>query len=230
MSSIEQRVCRIQNKEEVVDELLVEYMPFIKSSAKKVTGRYVNNNDDVMSIALIAFNEAVDSFDYEKGKFLTFADNVIRRRVIDYLRSESRNKSVPFSDIKTDEDDEKDVVDDIPDTKSDFSNDPLKLEVESLDDVLNAYDISFEDLVKVSPKSKKTKKSCAEAVYFSINDKETLDFISFNKKLPLNKINESCGVPRKTLERHRKYILAVIEILIGDYPYLSQYVEDIKRS
>jgi len=37
------------------------------------------------------------------------------------------------------------------------------------------------------------------------------------------------GVPRKIIERHRKYIIAATEIVGGDYPHLSQYMSFIKR-
>jgi len=36
-------------------------------------------------------------------------------------------------------------------------------------------------------------------------------------------------VPRKVLERHRKYIIAAVVILTGDYPGLTDYLDPGKE-
>jgi len=54
-----------------------------------VVGRYVAyGQDDELSIALMAFVEAIRSYDVSKGNFLSFSQNVIKRRIIDYYRKE----------------------------------------------------------------------------------------------------------------------------------------------
>jgi RNA polymerase sigma factor len=42
-------------------------------------------------------------------------------------------------------------------------------------------------------------------------------------------IEKNTNVPRKILERHRKYIIAAIEILSGEYPYLADYLRYIRE-
>jgi RNA polymerase sigma factor len=42
-------------------------------------------------------------------------------------------------------------------------------------------------------------------------------------------IEKNSQVPRKILERHRKYIVAAIEILSGEYPYLAEYLRYIRE-
>jgi RNA polymerase sigma factor len=42
-------------------------------------------------------------------------------------------------------------------------------------------------------------------------------------------IEKNTHVPRKILERHRKYIIAAIEILSGEYPYLADYLRYIRE-
>ncbi len=46
--------------------------------------------DEELSIALMAFNEAIDGYDTSKGSFLSFAKLVINRRLIDYLRKKTK--------------------------------------------------------------------------------------------------------------------------------------------
>jgi RNA polymerase sigma factor len=47
--------------------------------------------------------------------------------------------------------------------------------------------------------------------------------------LPVKIIEKNSQVPRKILERHRKYIVTAVEILSGDYPQLSEYMEYIRK-
>jgi len=50
-----------------------------------------------------------------------------------------------------------------------------------------------------------------------------------NKLLPLKVLENNLKLPRKILERHRKYIIAGAEIISGDYPILSEYLKFIKE-
>lgn len=49
-------------------------------------------NDDELSIALIAFNNAIDSFD--SGNFNSYAKILIRNKLIDYFRKIQKIKPV----------------------------------------------------------------------------------------------------------------------------------------
>ena len=50
-----------------------------------------------------------------------------------------------------------------------------------------------------------------------------------SKQLPIKIIEQNVKVPRKIIERHRKYIVAAVEILSGEYPYLAEYMCDIRK-
>jgi len=47
--------------------------------------------------------------------------------------------------------------------------------------------------------------------------------------LPIKDIESCEKLPRKILERHRKYIIAGAEILKGDYPILSGYLKFVRE-
>lgn len=66
---------------------------FILRSAGKVCHRHVTTSDDEWSIALSAFNEAIDGYDEAKGSFEGFAYTVISRRLTDELRRQYRHAS-----------------------------------------------------------------------------------------------------------------------------------------
>jgi len=44
------------------------------------------------------------------------------------------------------------------------------------------------------------------------------------RELPLKQLEEQVGVSRKTLERQRKYIIAVTLILLEDFYHLRRYI------
>ena len=67
-----------------------QHIPFIIKTVSQITGQYVTLNQDEMSIALLAFNEAIDKYEEERGEFLPFAKVVIRSRVLNYLEKEQK--------------------------------------------------------------------------------------------------------------------------------------------
>ena len=99
-----------------------------------------------------------------------------------------------------------------------------KLEIEDFTKELIKYNITFKDLVKASPKWKSTRIKYNIILNYITKSEEVIEEIIKNKKLPIVIIEENVGVPRKTIERSRKYIIAVIIILLGDYHYIKEYI------
>ena len=66
--------------------------------ASKVSGKYISKSDDDWSVALYAFNKAIDSYSKEKGDFTTYAGVLIKRSMIDHYRSQKRfDQEIPAS-------------------------------------------------------------------------------------------------------------------------------------
>lgn len=231
---INEKVEKIKNNEDEINKFVEEYKPFIASCTEKVTGRFVKyGEDDELSIALLAFVEAVKTFDKNKGSFLPFAKNVIRRRLIDYFRKESRHSSViPLSSCYSDEEEEKDlsVGQSIEKHAIDEISEYRRLELEELKKELSKWDISFFDVANVSPKHKRTKKMCIDIINFLLSNSDLLHKIKSKKYLPISEIEKSTGIPRKKIERLRKYIIAVTIIMSGDYQYIQDYIDiDVQK-
>jgi len=74
------------------EKLITDAKPFIARVVGLLCGRSLSwDRDDELSIGLIAFNEAIERFKEKMGvPFTAFARIVIRSRVTDYLRKESR--------------------------------------------------------------------------------------------------------------------------------------------
>ncbi|MBN2557252.1 MAG: hypothetical protein JXB33_00710 [Clostridia bacterium] len=202
---------------EKISEMIKEYEFFILRKTAAACGRFITKSDDEWAVSLNAFSKAVEKYDYDKGSFLSFAELMIRRSLIDHFRAESRRGI----EISTDP----------AELRKNASGEAewVRLEISEITGVLKAYGISFMDLADCSPKAGKTKKSCAEAVRYLLMNPGMIDEMGATGLLPLKIIEENTGVPRKIMERHRKYIIAAAEILNGDYPNIAEYLSYIRK-
>ncbi|MFZ5974260.1 MAG: sigma-70 family RNA polymerase sigma factor [Bacillota bacterium] len=228
---INERAVRANSDETEFERLLREYRPFIASCAYKTIGKHTDIHDDAMSIAMIAFEESVRRYNPKAGNFLAFAGNVIRCRLIDHMRMDQRNAQVVSLDSYVKDSDEKDknrdkvqydYLSQKPQSKYD---DPVKLEVDELSAVLAEYGLTFSDVAKCSPKARKTKTACRKVAKALFGDKELYADLKRTKQLPVQQLENISGASRKTIARHRNYIVCLAEILSGEYTYLSQYVK-----
>ncbi len=217
-----------------INKLITQYENFILKCASSATRSYISKSDDEWSIALSAFTESIKNYSADKGSFLNFAELVIRRRMIDFMRSRSRYApeiSVNPSLFNTDSQDEEEysMQSEIAKKVSIDEDNSIKMEITLINEVFSDYGFSFMDLVECSPKSYKTKKFCAKVVAYLIKNPILTSEIKIKKQLPLKIIERNIKVPRKLLERHRKYIIAAVEIISGDFPNLAGYLGYIYR-
>jgi RNA polymerase sigma factor len=235
MANINQSALKAKNDETEFERLLTEYKPFIASCASKACGHYVDEHDDEMSIAIIAFAEAVRRFEPDSSGFLKFSSNVIRCRIIDHLREAGRYTETESLDAPAYDEDGESAGDKIqykhltlhPNSKFD---DPVKMEIEMLTQDLKKYGILFMDLPNTSPKSIKTKEACIQTVRALISNDYLLGEMKRTRLLPVSDLEIISRVSRKTIARHRSYIVCLAEIISGDYNYLNEYVKNVKES
>ena len=229
-NSINERVEKIKHDEEDMNRFVEEYKSFIASCVEKSTGRYVRyGEDDELSIGLMAFVEAIKSHDASKGNFLYFAQSVIKRRLIDYYRKEKKHSNVismqqPFSG---DEEEEKDLSEGeaIKSFNLDEVSEYRRLEIEEIKKELSQWGISFMELVEASPKHDKTRKMAKEILKFLLSQPDLVKLIKEKKYLPIAEIEKNLHIPRKNIERSRKYIIALVIISTGDYQYIKEYIQ-----
>lgn len=224
--SLEERVLEQQSASGDTSLLIEEFLPFIASCASKHTGRHIGPGQDELPVAMSAFNEAIQTFDGKKGKFLSYASLVIRNRLIDDARRNSAaGREIPFSALAAASDEEPEPFEAADSSQQDRRD--IAQEIEALSTELLGYGINFDDLAAASPRSGKTRRACAVAVRALLADRPTFDQVTATGMLPMIYLSNVCGLPRKTMERHRKYILAAAVILAHDYPCLSEYVSYI---
>jgi len=208
---------------------------YIMKCASKTCHRYITKSDDEYSISLMAFSQAIDNYELEKGSFLNFANVIIKRRLIDYIRSQGKYNTEVFVDpilFDTEPDEENDDVQirmAVAEQVTKQDNGDLKLEIQDATQNFSAYGFTFIDLSECSPRAAKTKKACAMAVNFMMQNPILINDLRSTRQLPLKTIEKDAHIPRKIIERHRKYIIAAIEILSGGYPHLAEYMRYIRE-
>ncbi len=218
-----------------IESLIEENSQFILRCASVACKRYISKSDDEWSVALIAFTQSVQDYRADLGDFLPFAQLVIRRRLTDYFRAQSRHSpEIPadpqiFETGPLEESPQPALQDAV--SKKLIGHDPedLRLEIESAGQIFSGYGFSFFDLASCSPKALKTKTACAKAVADLLKNPLLLYELRSSKQLPIKLLEKNTQVPRKILDRHRKYIIAAAEILSGEYPCLAEYMRFIRE-
>lgn len=238
-------VLAAKNSEVRRNNFIEAHKHFILATAYKTAGHYITESDDEYSVSLIAFNEAIDSYERSKGEFYSFAALVIRRRLYDYIRSESRfagEIAIEPSVLSggTEEDSpsmplqmelrQREAELSERNTADRPGGSPVKDEIEAVQALLGKYGFSFFDLTECSPKAGKTKNACAQAVAFLLQHKDLIYRMQQTCSLPAGEILKSTKISRKILERHRRYIIAAVEILNGEYPLLAEYMSYIRKA
>ena len=228
MADISLDAMQARNDEILLNNFIESNRHFILASAYRAVGHFVTESDDEYSIALMAFHEAVTSYDETKGIFHSFAALVIKRRLYDYMRSNAR-----FSEeISVDPGAMSFEMEEEHPQKS------LQMEIRRKEAELARQNtsaipgdgFSFFDLAQCSPRADKTKKACAEAVAYMLEHDDLIRKMRAKRILPVKELKEDAGISRKILERHRRYIIAAIEILNGEYPLLAEYMSYIKKA
>lgn len=232
--TLEEMVLLIQQGDRsLLDDIIKSYKPFIAKTVSSVCRRYIYETDDEFSIGLIAFNEAIEKYSTERGNsLLSFSEVIIKRRVIDYIRKQSKNQHLSF-DLTNDPTDEESagtiIVNELSLDDYQKKNDEQlrKDEIAHFQNLLITFDLSFNDLVENSPKHVDARKNAIIAAKMLVENEELKDMLFTNKRLPIKQLEKMVDVSRKTIERNRKYIIAIALILASDYVYMKDYIKGV---
>ena len=234
--NLDERALLAKGSDEEMNRFVAENTRFIVRCASKVCRRYITKSDDEYEVAMLAFWEAVRKYEPGAGSFSAFAALVIRRRLMDFFDSQTRHaREISAGHAMTWEEEEegnkgilsevqRSIVQDADEDKA-----AIREEIEAIGDILREYGFSFFDLAEASPKAEKTKRCCARAVNWMLAVAERILQMRRSRSLPVAAISAALEIARKILERHRRYIIASTEILDGDFPYLAEYLEYIRK-
>ncbi|HYG60849.1 MAG TPA: RNA polymerase sigma factor SigI [Symbiobacteriaceae bacterium] len=213
------------------EDLIRQFTPLALRVGSQVSGRYLQvGRDEEVSIGLLGLNEAIDRFDAERGaSFVSFAEMVIKRRLIDFYRRQKGRNEIPLSELES-EDDEGNVLQSaerkqaVAVFEKQQEAEDRKHEIIRYSKRLAEYGIRFGELVEICPKHEDARERALEAARLVARTPLFAQHMQAKKELPLKQLEERVGVSRKTLERQRKYIIAVALIMLEDFYHLRQYI------
>jgi RNA polymerase sigma factor len=206
-----------------LNTLLHNYMPFIKKCVARVFFKGQSKADNLTD-AMLAFAHSVQSYNPEQGAFIQYAATVIRNRLIDNARKEVlvQKRFLPFSS-RTDEENrvwETAVSRETYDRAEEERN--LRHEIQAANDEFSRWGFSWAALLKKCPKQERSRSIALRIAKTVLQDPALLASTLKSRQLPISRLAEF--FPRKTLEKFRQYIAALIILSQGDYPYVYSFV------
>lgn len=215
-----------QGDRDAREEIIRRHRLFIIRVAAGFCKRQIVWHDDEASIALIAFNEALDVFDDGRGvPFPAFARLVIRSRIADYYRKEVQVSVENLKETAVNGRTGAEVAL-VRFTEAELTSERRE-EIERYRTLLTRFGLSFKDLVAAAPKHRDARAKLIQVARVLAENHELLGQLLDKKRVPLNELSVLTGVPRKTLERGRRYILAV-GLILGrpdEFPHLYSHLK-----
>lgn len=220
-----------RGEREARDQILELYGSRALSIAASATGKYVRAGvDDEASVALLALNEAIDAYDPERGvEFGTFLNTVVRRRIIDHQRRESRRRELPLSQlVGGDEEGRAEgaavLLGAVEAHARRTEAQDRRAELEAYREELGDYGITLQELARVCPRHRDARVRALQVAWTIVRDPKLRRHLQTRRELPLGELERRVAVSRKTMERQRKYLIALCLILMGDYGFLQEYL------
>lgn len=223
-------IANIKNGDNQLREKFIkDYIPFVlRVTSNTVPEKKDLKNSDEYSIGLIAFNEAIEKYDSKKSakafNFFSFAEQIIKRRLIDYFRLISRrNHEIPFSYFGEEEDhfEEKYLKDE---SVSKFDRIELFQEIKHFNKVLGSFGLKVSELHKYTPKHRDSREMCVNIARKIAGNKEIYRKLISKKYFPMKELSQIVDVHPRTIERNREFIISVCLIYGNGYEHLQSYL------
>jgi len=229
-NTLDDRAVEAKESEAETEKLIIEFTPFLRNQVARHSLRYDEyQSDSLFSAAMRGFYEAIMNYDAAKGHFFPFADRVVRSRIIDHIRAESRNEGMTVS--LDEEDEEQKTAQSAAITEISMRNyeagrrqEMLLDEIEQFKAEIKSWGFTMEILAKSSPKHKQLRESYYEVLSAVLNDHDIMQTIRLKRYFPVKAISKITGFPQNKLERARIFIIASLIIKMGDYSLLSDFL------
>lgn len=196
---------------------------FIYKVAQSLCTGKLSFQDDELSIAMIAFNNACDNFEESKGSFYSYAAVVIRNALIDHFR---KAKNAPL--LTFEEEENKDYIEwktSLKEYEKSLERANRMEEIKLLSKELQEYKIDFSKLVASSPSHIDTRSSLLSLASLCIEHEDIINYMRDKKQLPIKQIIVLTRSNRKFLEKWRRYLVVLILILSSNsYNYIKSYL------
>lgn len=201
----------LNHDKEKINKFIKDYTPFIIKTVSTLKGQYLDlENDEEYSVALMAFNEAMEKYNYEKGAFLNFAKIVIESRVKNYWISIKKHQHVDLDDVPV-------VIED--------NNEDLVHEIKEFEKTLLLFDLDFETLIEVAPKHSDTRKRAISIASKTSQNKTFVNHIYEKKRLPITLMSKAYDVSIKIIKKSKVFILSTVIIFDKKLKLIQEWLK-----
>ncbi|MBM6774350.1 sigma factor [Olsenella profusa] len=226
------RVRRAKGDARAADELVRDYLPFVKAETARFMGRPPQEGrDDELGIAMFAFHEAVLSYEQARGAFLPLAATTIRNRLIDYRRRERRHAAVASLDERAPGDCDEEgrpLVERLTSGRDEVAEREhrraSRREIAEFVARLEELGLTLAEVAENGPRQRRTLEACQAALSFARERPELLEGLARTGRLPIGELARGAGVERKTLERHRRYLVALLLAYTNGYEIIRGHL------
>ena len=220
---------RQKTDSEAADLLIGQYMGFIRSETVKFThAAPENGHEDELSIAMLAFYEAILSYEKSRGAFLPYAARAIRNRLIDHYRTEKRHGNVISLHAPDDEEGDRSRLDSLPDTRDSIAEFEVRTasraEIQEFGAQLAGFGISFSDVADNCPPAGANTGRLPPGAGLCAANPNLLEKLVETGRLPMNELAAGSGTDKKTMERHRKYLVAILLAFTNGYEIIRGHL------
>lgn len=224
LSALPERLSLAQSDRGELSSLIRDYTPFIKKCVTAVMFGS-QEKEDCLTEAMLAFAHSVQTYKEEFGSFIAYARTVIRNRLIDSARSDlAYQNHIHYDDSSADESKtpawDSDMAIAAFNRQEEERN--LALEIEAVSAEFEKWGFSWAVLQKKCPKQERSRQVCQEIAKAVLCSPLLFDEMTEKMSLPYTKLCET--FPKKALEKFRIYIIALILIQKGEYPYIYSFV------
>ena len=191
---------RARTDEPFLERFIEAHEAFVLRCASRYAGFAVTRSDDEYSVALLAFYEAIKGYDPASGPFGAYASLVIGRRLADHYRSQHRfDAETPLAPQTFDGTVDRESADAamqqaVAEQMSEAKPVSAQDEIEAANTVFEKYGFAFYDLAASSPKSDKTRRSCAAAVGTLLHLPVLFASMQSAHSLPIKALAQQCPV------------------------------------
>ena len=120
------------------------------------------------------------------------------------------------------------MLDTIPDTVDHGSDYAVRTasrrEIQEFSEKLAQFGLTFSDVADNCPRQERTFAACRRVLDFARTQPELLKRVEDTGKLPMGELSAGSGTDRKTMERHRKYLVAILLAFTNGYEIIRGHL------
>ena len=219
-------IVAIQEDAKALEAYLASMKTSVLRMASHILNKKIDASDEASAIAFYALYEAIKRYEPSRGVFEHFAYQVIKSRLYDEGRKQKRiyHKETLIGDA-SDEQIQHFFNQEALSTYALLSSrDKMQLEVQKLSKELSAYHITYDVLLNKRPKTHKTNEMIFSLITCISDNPSLYERMLSSHTLPIQAFGHCSAFNRKSIERHRAYIVARLIIWFGDYPLIKKNI------